>query len=236
MVYPGLTALELIGTVSALSGLGVETGLHAVTVGERRAPTATDTPMRLLPERAFDEVHRPFGLIVPGGGPETLRALGDERLLGYVRAAAETAGLIGAVGTGSLVLAAAGLLVGRRATTHRAYRALLERLGATYVPERWVEDGPFITAGGTSGGIDMALHLVAKFKDERRARKVQLWIEYDPQPPFGGLDASAEDDDALATALAGREAEWRGWLAGRPDLLAAVEGALAPAGVAGAAR
>jgi transcriptional regulator GlxA family with amidase domain len=93
--------------------------------------------------------------------------------------------LVASVRTGSLLLAAAGLLADKQATTHWAYRRVLEHLGATPVRGRWVQDGKFVSAGGTPDGIDMALTLVARQKDERTARRVQLWIEYDPQPSFG---------------------------------------------------
>jgi transcriptional regulator GlxA family with amidase domain len=96
--------------------------------------------------------------------------------------------VVGSVCTGALVLAAAGLLEGRPATTHWAYHRLLERLGATYLPQRWLEDGKFITSAGVSAGIDMALALVARLTDEPTARRVQVAIEYDPHPPFGGID------------------------------------------------
>src|SRR5215218_3931704 len=108
--------------------------------------------MKLVPESTFDEVSRPFGILVPGGGLSTIMAVGDENLLQYVRSAAQGAKLVGSVGAGSL------------------------NLGATYVQRRWIEDSKFITSGGTSGGIDMALHLVAKHKNERSARQVQLWV------------------------------------------------------------
>jgi transcriptional regulator GlxA family with amidase domain len=137
------------------------------------------------------------------------------------------------VGTGSLVLAATGLLQGRRATTHWAYRRILENLGATYDPRRWVEDGRFVTSGGTSGGIDMALHLVAKHTSERSARHVQLWVEYDPQPPFGPLTAGERDEDALTPLLMQHQAKWQEALGHRPDLLQAVQRALTPAAQAG---
>jgi transcriptional regulator GlxA family with amidase domain len=92
--------------------------------------------------------------------------------------------VVGSVCTGALILAAAGLLAGRQATTHWASHRLLERLGARYLPERWVEDGKFITSAGVSAGIDMALALTARLTDEPTARMVQLAIEYDPHPPF----------------------------------------------------
>lgn len=226
VTYPGVLPLELIGTVSALDGLGLNTGFRPVTVAARRESLATDTPLRILPQSTFAAVSRPTALLVPGGSlMATIGAMGDEGLLAYVRAAAETADLVASVGTGTLILAAAGLLTGKRATTHRAYRRLLEQLGATYIPERWVEDGKYSTAGGTSGGIDLALHLVARRKSERTARRVQLWIEYDPQPPFGTIDWQHADEDVLAPVLAAYEAGWRQALAHRPDLLVAVQAA-----------
>jgi transcriptional regulator GlxA family with amidase domain len=137
------------------------------------------------------------------------------------------------VGTGSLILAATGLLEGRQATTHWAYRRILENLGATYAGKRWVEDGKFVTSGGTSGGIDMGLHLVGKHKDERSARQVQLWIEYDPQPPFGPINRPDADEDALTPPLTQHRADLERALAHRPDLLEAVEGVVSPAARAG---
>jgi transcriptional regulator GlxA family with amidase domain len=224
VMYPGLLPLELIGTVSALDGLGLNTGFRPVTVAACREPLATDTPLRVVPQSTFAAVPRPAALLVVGGSlMATIGAMGDERLLAYVRAAAASADLVASVGTGALILAAAGLLTGKRATTHRAYRRLLEQLGATYVPERWVEDGKYLTAGGASGGIDLALHLVAKRKSERTARRVQLWIEYDPQPPFGTIDWQNVDEDALAHVFAAHEADWRQMLTHRPDLLVAVQ-------------
>jgi transcriptional regulator GlxA family with amidase domain len=224
VMYPGVLPLELIGTVSALNGLGLNTGFRTVTVAARQEPLATDTPLRVVPQSTFAATPHPAALLVPGGSlMSAIRALGDEELLAYVRAAAAKADLVASVGAGALILASAGLLTGKRATTHRAYRRLLEFLGATYIQERWVEDSKYITAGGASGGIDLALHLVAKRKGERTARHVQLWIEYDPQPPFGAIDWRNGDEDTLAQDLAAHEADWRQALAHRPDLLVAVE-------------
>lgn len=229
VTYPGVTLLELVGTVSVLDGLRLNTGFHPVTVAARRAPLESDTPAKVIPQSTFDALPQPDALLVPGGGGlSTITAMGDEQLLAYVRDTAEKAELVASVGTGALILAAAGLLTDRRATTHWAYRRVLEHLGATYVERRWVEDGRFATAGGTSGGIDMALHLVAKHKGERAARRVQLWIEYDPQPPFGAMTRPTEEDDALAPILAAHEAEWQRALAHRPDLLDAVRRAATP--------
>lgn len=116
-------------------------------------------------------------------------------MLNYVRSAAKTAQIVGSTGNGALVLAAAGLLTGRRAATHWAYRELLESLGVTYAQQRWVRDGKFNTSAGGSAGIDMTLHLLARLKSKSAAKLAQLFIEYDPQPPFGGIDRSRMDTD-----------------------------------------
>jgi transcriptional regulator GlxA family with amidase domain len=190
-LYPGITPLDLVGPLTVLRDLGVGWPFRTVAVGERIAPTDTDTPLRMIPAKTFREVPGPFAVIVPGGGPATTQAMKDESMLTYVRAAAETAEVVGATGNGALILAAAGLLTGRRAATHWAYGELLESLGATYVRQRWVEDGRFLTSAGGSAGIDMMLYLVARLKNESGAKLAQLATEYDPEPPFGDLDRSS---------------------------------------------
>jgi len=226
VVYPGVSGLELVGTTSVLNGLGLKTGFRTTTVAHARQAVTAYPHVRLVPEASFDAAPRPFGIVVPGGGVDAIAAMGDAGLLNYVSSVARRASLVSAVGTGSLILAAAGLLRGRRATTHWAYRRILENLGATYVDQRWVEDGPFVTSGGSAGGIDMALHLVAKNMGEAAARHVQLWVEYDPQPPFGGIDPTDRDETAFAALLARRRPDWQAALKERPDLLAALQGAV----------
>jgi transcriptional regulator GlxA family with amidase domain len=105
-----------------------------------------------------------------------------------VRSAATSAELVTSVCTGSLILGAVGLLEGRQATTNWFYSGILENLGATYHQRRWVEDGNLLMSAGVSAGIDMALHLAARVTDEATARQVQRAIDYDPQPPWGGID------------------------------------------------
>ena len=197
-LYPGVTPLDLVGPLSVLRDLKIGSPYRTVVVGERLEPLDSDTPLRLIPAKTFGEVPAPFAVIVPGGGAATLRAMQDEALLAYVRSAAATAEVVGSTGNGALLLAAAGLLAGRRAASHWAYGELLERLGATHARERWVEDGKFLTSAGGSGGIDMMLHLVARLTSKSRARLVQLVVEYDPQPPFGGIDWSGVDGDLAA--------------------------------------
>jgi transcriptional regulator GlxA family with amidase domain len=141
-------------------------------VAERIEPMATDGPLKVIADRTFGDVPDPEVVIVPGGGAPTIKAMGNQVVGDYLRQAADTVPVVGSVCTGALVLAAAGLLEGRQATPHWAYHRLLERLGATYLPQRWVEDGKFITSAGVSAGIDMALALVARLTDEATARMV----------------------------------------------------------------
>ncbi|MDI3339661.1 MAG: DJ-1/PfpI family protein [Sphaerobacter sp.] len=187
VLYPGMTALDLVGTLETLMTLNLNTPYRTITVAERIAPIPTDTPLRLVPNRTYAAVPAPWGLIVPGGAAART-APGDAALRRYVRSAGETAELVASIGTGSLILAAAGLLAGRTATTHWAAARQLEELGVRYVRQRWVEDGKFVTAAGVTAGIDMALYLAARLTDRETMRKVQLDLEYDPQPPFGGID------------------------------------------------
>jgi transcriptional regulator GlxA family with amidase domain len=114
--------------------------------------------------------------------------MSDPAVRGYVRSAAASAEVVASVCTGSLILAAVGLLEGRPATTNWFFSGVLEQFGATYLPQRWVEDGKVVMSAGVSAGIDGALYLVAKLTDETTARRVQLALDYDPRPPFGPID------------------------------------------------
>ncbi|MFF5207524.1 DJ-1/PfpI family protein [Streptosporangium sp. NPDC000396] len=212
VLYPGITALDMVGPLQVMSVLAMfDPTYQAVVVAETTEPLGTDTPLRLVPSHTFDQVPEPYALIVPGGGEPTFAAMADERLLERLRTAAATAEVVGSVCTGSLLLAAAGLLEGRRATSHWAAMEFLAKLGAVPVSERVVEDGPFITAAGVSAGIDMALLLTGRLAGEQMARTVQLMIEYDPQPPHGPIDWPNVDRAAhaslitntMSTALAG---------------------------------
>jgi hypothetical protein len=122
------------------------------------------------------------------------------------------------VSTGAFVLAAAGLLEGRRATTHPAYAELLKKLGVDYVEGYSVEDGKFLTMAGVSGGIDTMLQLVGRLTSEGMAKRTQLVIEYDPQPPFGGVDWGQAIGDEVGDTLVRHRADLERALADRPDL------------------
>jgi transcriptional regulator GlxA family with amidase domain len=189
VLYPGLTALDLVGPLQVLTELGrFAPQYRAVVVGARREPMATDVGMSLVPDRSFAEVPHPDILVVPGGRTGTIRAMSDRDVRDYVRTAAASADIVGSVCTGSLVLGAVGLLKGRQATTNWFFSGVLGPLGATYHRRRWVEDGNVTMSAGVSAGIDWALHLAARLTDGTTARRVQRAIDYDPQPPFGGID------------------------------------------------
>lgn len=189
VLYPGLTALDLVGPLQVLTTFArLVPGYRIAVVGERPEPMATDVPVALVPDATFDQLPNPYAILVPGGRRATIRALSDPVLRAYVRSAAGTAELVTSVCTGSLILAAVGLLDGRPASTNWFFSSVLDRLGAEYRHERWVHDGRFLTSAGVSAGIDMALYLVATLTDEATARRVQLALDYDPQPPFGGID------------------------------------------------
>ncbi|AXK35279.1 DJ-1/PfpI family protein [Streptomyces armeniacus] len=215
-LYPGCTPLDLVGPLQVLTGLTAFDPSYEVVVAgaDTRTPADTDTPLRLLASHTFEQVPRPAVLVVPGGGEPTLAALADESLVGWIREAAPTADVVASVCSGSLLLGAAGLLEGRRATTHWGLRWMLPAFGAEPVAERWVESGPVLTGAGVAAGIDMALHLAARLAGEAVARKIQLMIEYDPEPPLGGIDWDSPDiagfgpmfDEMVRTALADQPA------------------------------
>jgi transcriptional regulator GlxA family with amidase domain len=188
VLYPGLTPLDLIGPLQVLGALPAP--FKSVVIGLDGEAVPTDVPIFLAPAATYADVPHPHALVIPGGSAGTIAALAGGATLDYIREAATGAVVVASVCTGALLLAGAGLLAGRRATTHWAAADLLERLGVTYVPERWVEDGKVVTAAGVSAGIDMALYLAAKLSGETTAKMIQAAIEYDPSPPFGGIDRS----------------------------------------------
>ncbi|MDQ3759565.1 MAG: DJ-1/PfpI family protein [Actinomycetota bacterium] len=181
LVFPRLTALDAVGPYEVLSRLpGAELTFVAPDPGELRTDTGR---LGITADAALSDVTDPDVLVVPGGvGNRPL--LSDERVLDWVRAVDGSSTWTTSVCTGSLVLGAAGLLEGKRATSHWAYRDALRDYGAEPVAERVVEDGKIITAAGVSAGIDMALTLAARLTHDDVARAIQLGIEYDPDPPF----------------------------------------------------
>ena len=180
-LFDRFTALDAIGPYQVLSALP---GATVRFLAAEPGPVRTDNGMlTVLAEGRYEDAPEPEVLVVPGG-PGTSALLSDERLLGWVRSAHESSRYTTSVCTGSLVLAAAGLLDGIDATTYWASRDELAALGAQPVAERVVERGKVITAAGVSAGIDMALRLAELLAGTQTAQAIQLLIEYDPQPPF----------------------------------------------------
>ena len=213
VLYPELTALDLVGPLQVLSALGEP--YHVTVVAEHTDAVHADIPLMLKAEKTFDEVPEPFAVIVPGGFTGPFKAMTNPALMTYLRTNAASAEVVASVCTGSLVLAAAGVLEGRRATTHWAMKPYLERLGVHYVQERWVEDGKFITSAGVSAGIDMALHLAARLTSEENARRIQAGLEYDPKPPFGKTSqefATQDEFDAFMDNWLASSTPYRGRL------------------------
>jgi transcriptional regulator GlxA family with amidase domain len=170
----------------------------AETPGPVRNESAT---LALVADRALEEVPRPDVIVVPGGfGTRSL--LRHEPVLGWLRRAHETTAWTTSVCTGSLLLAAAGLLDAAPATTHWLVRDTLASLGARAVPHRVVRHGKIITAAGVSAGIDMALELVALIHGEAVPQAVQLGIEYDPQPPFDAGSAQKAPPEVVKAVTA----------------------------------
>jgi len=180
-LFDRFTALDAVGPYQVLSALP---GARVRFLGPEAGPVRADNRMlALVAEGRWEDAPRPDVLVVPGGiGTRAL--LGEERMLSWVREAHESSDWTTSVCTGSLVLAAAGLLDGIDAATHWLARETLADLGARPVPERVVERGRLITAAGVSAGIDMSLRLAELISGAEVARAIQLGIEYDPKPPF----------------------------------------------------
>ncbi len=196
-IFPRLTALDAIGPYEVLQRIP---GIEIVFLGHERGHIRTENGMLgLSVDATYEEVPRPDVVLFPGGiGNRPL--LTDERVLDWVRTAHATATMTTSVCSGSLVLAAAGLLTGLTAATHWSVYERLAELGAIPVPERVVEhlDQRIITAAGVSSGIDMALRLVEILVDDTAAMAAQLLIEYDPQPPFDCGSVAKAGDRVLA--------------------------------------
>jgi cyclohexyl-isocyanide hydratase len=180
LLYPDVTQLDLTGPAQVLSRLGRQT-IHLVW--KDLEPVATDSGFSILPTATLAEVRSADIVCVPGG-MGCINMMEDEEVLAWLRAAAAEASWVTSVCTGSLILAAAGLLRGYRAVTHWAWRDHLALFGAEAVAERVVFDRNRVTGGGVTAGIDFALALTAAIRGEAHAKAVQLSLEYDPAPPF----------------------------------------------------
>lgn len=209
LLYEGFTPLDLIGPFQVLRATP---GIEPVFVAEHPGPVASDgPPVALVADRSLDDVPSPDIVVVPGSLAGFQALFDNEPVLAWIRSAHSRARFVTSVCTGSLVLAAAGLLEGKPATTYWAARDLLPRFGAIPTTERVVKSGKIITSAGVSAGIDMALTLVAEACGSQIAQAVQLTIEYAPDPPFNsGSEKSADPGlvAAVTASLAQRGANW----------------------------
>ncbi|AZM92108.1 MULTISPECIES: DJ-1/PfpI family protein [Streptomyces] len=181
LLYDRFTALDAVGPYETLSRIP---DAETVFVAERPGPVRTDNGvLGLVADKALDEVTRPDIVIVPGG-PHPEAEMKNPAVLDWLRAVDATTTWTTSVCTGSLLLAAAGLLEGRRATSHWLYLDRLVPFGAEPTGERVVFDGKYVTAAGVSSGIDMGLGLLGRISGDEYAQAVQLLCEYDPQPPY----------------------------------------------------
>jgi putative intracellular protease/amidase len=180
-LFDRFTALDAVGPYEVLSRLPGAT-VHFVAAEPGLVTTETRM-LTLSAEKSLDDLPAPDVLVVPGG-IGTRAAIGDEKLVGWIRKAHETTEWTTSVCTGSLLLGAAGVLEGLEATTYWSVLETLAQFGAKPVSRRVVEQGKVVTAAGVSAGIDMALTLAARIAGDDVARAIQLGIEYDPAPPF----------------------------------------------------
>ncbi len=188
LLFPKLTQLDMTGPFETFARIP---GAQVHVVWKRIEPVVSDTGLQLLPTTTLDECP-PLDVICVPGGPGVTDLLSDEEVLAFLRRQAERARYVTSVCTGALVLGAAGLLDGYRAATHWASMEFLPAFGATPHNVRVCVDRNRITGGGVTAGIDFGLLIAAMLTDRKTAEKIQLYMEYNPEPPFqAGSPATA---------------------------------------------
>ncbi len=201
VTYPNMTALDLMGPYEVL-GQWPDPAVEVHTVATTPGPIRCDNGATLVADMATAELPRPDVIVVPGAG-DPRGGTDDEALIDWLREAGVHAQHVMSVCTGAALLARAGLLEGKRATTHWGWRDRLRQEGVEVSDERVVRDGKVLTTAGVSAGIDGALMLAAELWGETAAQTLQLAIEYDPQPPFdaGSVDKAPPEVVALLRAV-----------------------------------
>jgi cyclohexyl-isocyanide hydratase len=195
LLFPNVTQLDLTGPAQVLSRLG---NVQLDLVWKDRTPVTTDAGFAIVPTATFADVPRADILCIPGGMGVT-EVIADDAAMAWVRGVGAEARWVTSVCTGSLILGAAGLLDGYRATTHWSWRDYLAMFGAEMVPERVVVDRNRVTGGGVTAGIDFALTLTAEVRSPAFAKAVQLSLEYDPAPPFDAGSPEKAGPELVAT-------------------------------------
>jgi len=198
VLFDHLTQLDFTGPLQVLARLpGAQIHLAAKTL----RPVTTDSVLTVPPTVSFDDCP-PLDMICVPGGFGVDAAMGDEALISFVARQGAQARYVTSVCTGAFILGAAGLLQGRKATTHWAYHDTLGDTGAIPVQARVVRDGNLFTGGGVTAGIDFALTVMAELAGDDTARSVQLLIEYDPAPPFDSGSPQTAPAEVLARTVA----------------------------------
>jgi cyclohexyl-isocyanide hydratase len=212
VLVPRMVQLDVTGPFEVLARVpGWSVSLVAATLD----PVRTDRGLRIVPDVTRENAAAADLLVIPGGTGVDAAML-DPAWIAFVQRQAESADHVFGICTGSLLLAAAGLLEGRRAGGHWQARDLLTRFGVTPSDERVTVDGKYYTSGGVTSGIDVALRVVADLEGEAVARKIQLAIEYDPYPPFPGGTPVTSPPEIVQAVLAdsrARRAEREGMVA-----------------------
>src|SRR5689334_19181441 len=194
LIFPRLTQLDMTGPYEVLARLP---NTKVLLVAHTMAPVKTDRGMEIVPTVTFADCPQ-LDLVMVPGGPGQQDLMEDETVLAFLRKQAAGAKYVTSVCTGSLVLGAAGLLKGKRATSHWAAIEHLKPLGAIPVSEKVVTDGNVITGAGVTSGIDFALSVAARLEGVDVARQIQLQIEYDPDPPFDAGSPAKAPAETLA--------------------------------------
>lgn len=202
LIHPGMILLDLVGPLTCFNMMMADVHLAWKTMD----PVRTDTGVTVAPTTTFAECPTEADvLFVPGGLSGTTTMMEDDDVVDFLRSRGTRSRYVTSVCTGSLLLGAAGLLKGKRATSHWYTRDLLPLFGATPTNDRVVADGNVITGGGVTAGIDFGLALVARLRGEDTAKFIQLLLEYDPQPPFKA-GSPEEAGRVLAAAVLTRRA------------------------------
>lgn len=207
LIYEGFTALDAVGPYEVLSCLP---DAKVRFVAKEAGPVRTHTnALSIVADLSLNEMPHPEILVVSGGTKGTMAAASDERILTWIRKAHESSVWTTSVCTGALLLGAAGILKGLKATTHWFAKDILSQFGVEYLNDRVVIQGKVITAAGVSSGIDMALTLAEKIAGKQVAQMIQLIIEYDPQPPFNAGSVLKADKSIVEMAKQAAQSEFQ---------------------------
>jgi transcriptional regulator GlxA family with amidase domain len=197
VLYPDFTALDLVGPYEVISRWP---GARVHFVASSPGPVRCDAGLTVIPTDTPETLPNPDLIVVPGSS-NPIPVLSDEVLIGWLRAAAPRAQWTASVCTGAALYAVAGLLAGKKTTTHWAFRDNLRAMGVEVVADRVVVQGNHISGAGVSAGIDMALTLTDRVHGRELAESLQLLIEYDPQPPFAMGSPDSTSASTLRLAL-----------------------------------